>query len=190
MEKTAEMQKAEENAIGVWRFYLPLPVLLAGFLVWKRTSLDVLTLVRYSLLLGFGYCAAIYDLRKRIVPNLLLLGMLAAWVMWAGAAALTDWDTALLYILRALAGGAILGLSALLVYFLSRRGLGGGDVKFLAVSGLYLTVGPGLMAIFLGTVLSALTALVLMLLRKIGTKDAIPLVPFLYIGILAVSVLA
>ena len=80
--------------------------------------------------------------------------------------------------------------AALLVYLLSRKGLGGGDVKFLAAAGLYLTVGPGLTAVILGTLLSALTALVLMALRKLSVKDAIPLIPFLYVGILVVLFLS
>ena len=84
----------------------------------------------------------------------------------------------------------MLGLAALIVYLLSKKGLGGGDVKFLATAGLYLTVGPGLTAVILGTVLSAMTALLLMALRKISLKDAIPLIPFLYAGILIVAFFA
>ena len=120
------------------------------------------------------------------MPNLLLLVMLAAWVLWAAALALVRWELLLRLLLPSLVGGLVLSGAALLVYLLSRKGLGGGDVKFLAAAGLYLTVGPGLTAVILGTLLSALTALVLMALRKLSVKDAIPLIPFLYVGILVV----
>ena len=107
-----------------------------------------------------------------------------------GAFALVRWEEFLRLLLQSLAGGLVLGLAALVVYLLSRKGLGGGDVKFLAAAGLYLTVGPGLTAVILGTVLSAVTALVLMALRKLSVRDAIPLIPFLYAGILTVAFFA
>ena len=66
----------------------------------------------------------------------------------------------------------------------SRKGLGGGDVKLMAVSGLYLGAGSVLPAMLYGSVLAAVTAGVLIALKKIGRKDAIPLVPFLYAGML------
>jgi len=35
-----------------------------------------------------------------------------------------------------------------------------------------------------GTILAALTGLILILLKKLGRKDAMPLAPFIYAGIL------
>ena len=177
-----------EHRRALW--YLGLPVLLAALIVLKYRQQDTMTLLRNLLLLAFGYCAAVRDLQARTVPNLLLLVMLAAWVLWAAALALVQWDLLLRLLLPSLAGGLVLSGAALLVYLLSRKGLGGGDVKFLAVAGLYLMVGPGLTAVILGTILSALTALVLMALRKLSVKDAIPLIPFLYVGILVILFLS
>lgn len=169
---------------------LGLAALMLGFVLVKRQQLDAMTLLRYLLLLIAGYCAALSDIRARVVPNVLMLLMLAAWVFWMGALALVQWEQFLLLLMQSLAGGLTLGLAALIVYLLSKKGLGGGDVKFLAVSGLYLTVGPGLTAVIFGTILSAVTALLLMALRKISIKDAIPMIPFLYAGILAVAFFA
>ena len=73
----------------------------------------------------------------------------------------------------------------LAVYLVSRKGLGGGDVKFMAASGLYLGVDV-LPAMFYGSVLSAAAGLGLLLAKKIGRRDAIPLAPFLFAGILIV----
>ena len=151
-----------ERRSALW--YLGLPVLLAALTLLKYRQQDAMTLLR----------------------SLLLLVMLAAWVLWAAALALVRWELLLRLLLPSLVGGLVLSGAALLVYLLSRKGLGGGDVKFLAAAGLYLTVGPGLTAVILGTLLSALTALVLMALRKLSVKDAIPLIPFLYVGILVV----
>ena len=163
-------------------------LLSCALIQWRQ--LDAMTLLRYLLLLAPGYCASLSDLRERLVPHVLMLLMLAAWVLWMGSFALVRWEEFLRLLLQSLAGGLVLGLAALVVYLLSRKGLGGGDVKFLAAAGLYLTVGPGLTAVILGTVLSAVTALVLMALRKLSVRDAIPLIPFLYAGILTVAFFA
>ena len=78
------------------------------------------------------------------------------------------------------------GILLLVVYLVSRKGLGGGDVKFMAVSGLYLGAADVLPALLYGAVLSALVGAVLVLLKKISMRDAIPLVPFLFAGMLFV----
>ena len=93
-----------------------------------------------------------------------------------GVKALTD----------SLYGMALGGGLFLLVYLFSRRGLGGGDVKFMAAAGLYLGFSGVIPAILYGTILAALTGLILILLKKIKRKDAIPLAPFLFIGILII----
>jgi prepilin signal peptidase PulO-like enzyme (type II secretory pathway) len=62
--------------------------------------------------------------------------------------------------------------------------LGGGDVKFMSVAGLYLGFSGTIPVILFGTVIAALTGLVLILLKKINRKDSIPLAPFLFIGII------
>ena len=72
----------------------------------------------------------------------------------------------------------------MLIYIISRNGLGGGDVKFMAVAGLYLGFSGTVPAILYGTLLAAFTGLVLIVLKKLGRKDTMPLVPFLFVGIM------
>ena len=57
-------------------------------------------------------------------------------------------------------------------------------MKLMAVSGLYLGADGVLPAMLYGSVLSALAAILLILCKKIERKDTIPLVPFLYAGML------
>jgi len=72
----------------------------------------------------------------------------------------------------------------LFVYIVSKKGLGGGDVKFMAVAGLFLGLSGVFTTMFYGTCLAAAFGLLLIALKKIGRKDAIPLAPFLYVGII------
>jgi len=54
----------------------------------------------------------------------------------------------------------------------------------MAAAGLYLGFSETVPAILYGTVLAALVGLVLILLKKIGRKDTMPLAPFLFAGII------
>ncbi len=73
----------------------------------------------------------------------------------------------------------------LLIALVSRGGMGGGDIKFAAVIGLFLGWPNGLFAVFLGCMLAGLVGIVLLLTRLKGRKDAIPFGPFLCAGALA-----
>jgi leader peptidase (prepilin peptidase)/N-methyltransferase len=95
-----------------------------------------------------------------------------------------DINTALPALARSFFGSLAAGGLFLLIYAISRNGLGGGDVKFMAVTGLYLTFYHVAPAMLYGTVLSAGAAGVLLLFKKIGKKDALALIPFLYAGII------
>ena len=164
--------------------YTGMPVLATAFLLLSAGVLDPFIVLRFELLIVFGYIAAAIDLRTRRIPNSLVLLMLASWILVMIPRLFYDTDMAVALFVDSAVGFAIGGVIFLLVYFISRKGLGGGDVKFMAVVGLYLGSAGILPAMLCGTVLAALTALMLILLKRISKKDAIPLSPFLYAGIL------
>lgn len=165
--------------------YLALPVILAAYLGLKSggqapTQLLLLRLV----LLTLCYAAAVTDLRRQRVDNRLVAALGIAWVLILAPLVLVDPEGALTMGGTGLAGFLLAGAVLLLVYFVSRKGLGGGDVKLMTVAGLYLGYDGALSALLYGSVLAALSALVLILGKKMTAKDTIPLVPFLYVGIL------
>jgi len=141
-------------------------------------------MLQYELIVVFGYVTAIIDLKTRRIPNSLILAMLTAWVLTITPMLFIYANASVEYIKDSALGFAFGGGLFLLVYMISRKGLGGGDVKFMAVAGLYLGFGGAIPVMLYGTVLAALTGLTLVLLKRIGRKDAIPLAPFLYAGIL------
>ena len=164
--------------------YIGIPMICASLLLLRAGRMDSFAMLRYELIIVFGYLAAIIDIKEKKIPNSLVLAMLAAWVLIMAPKLFIDTDAAIVLLMDSVIGFAIGGGIFLLVYIISRKGLGGGDVKFMAAAGLYLGLSGILPAMFCGTVLAALTGGVLILLKKIGRKDAIPLAPFLYAGIL------
>lgn len=166
------------------RYYVGLPIAAAAICAACWTRLEPVELLVREMLTVFGYFAAVSDWTEKRVPNTLLKCMLGAWVLILVPQLFLQTENA---VFRLLAGGLGLLIGGgifLLVYLFSRGGLGGGDVKLMAASGLYLGVQNVLPAMLYGSILASIAGGILILMKKIGRKDAIPLVPFLYAGIL------
>ena len=164
--------------------YIGLPIISTALLVLRAAQLGPLITLQFVMLIILGYITAVFDIKTQIIPNRIILIMLASWVMIITPSLLYNTDAAAGMMVDAIFGFALGGGLFLIVYIISHKELGGGDVKFMAASGLYLGMGRILPAIFFGTVLAALTGLTLILMKKIGRKDTIPLAPFLFAGIL------
>ena len=164
--------------------YAGIPLFCCALLLIHAGSADAFTLLRLGILVIAGYAASISDLKTMRVPNSYPIAMLAAWIMLMTPKLFYDTDSAVRILTDSALGLALGGGLFILVYLISRKGLGGGDVKFMAIAAMYLGFSGSVSAILIGTVLAALVGLALITLKKIGRKDPIPLIPFLYIGIL------
>jgi len=164
--------------------YIGIPVLAAALFFMRRNTLSANQLLQLALLLLFGYLATVTDIKSKLVPNRLVLFMFAAWVLVFIPYLFLRIEAALPLLLSSALGFVLSGVIFLLVYLISRKGLGGGDVKLMAVAGLYLGLGRVLPAMLIGSVLAAVAAVILILAKKMDSKGTIPLVPFLYVGIL------
>lgn len=164
--------------------YAGIPLLAIALLLVRWNSADGFTLLQHELLLVIGYVAAVKDIREKVISNRTILALLVCWLLTMLPQLAADIEVGMNRLVNAAVGFLIGGVLFLLVYLISKNGLGGGDVKFMAVVGLYLGLNGILPAMLYGSILAALFGLVLILLKKIGRKDAIPLAPFLYVGIL------
>lgn len=162
--------------------YVGIPAL--EMLLWLfRRGAEPVELLLDGVLLAMGYLAALGDLREKRIPNCLVGAMLCAWVLILIPQLFYHTKSALWLLISGGVGFLLAGFVFLTVYLVSRKGLGGGDVKFMAVSGLYLGADV-LPAMLYGSVFSAVVGIGLLSIKKIGRRDAIPLAPFLYAGIL------
>lgn len=164
--------------------YLGIPVLLLALFLLRGWRTEPLQLLMWGALITFGYLAAMGDFLNKRVPNRLVGWMAAAWALIMMPQLFFRTEEALRFLISGGLGFLMGGGLFLLVYFVSRGGLGGGDVKLMAAAGLYLGFQDVLQVMLYGSILAALTGGGLILMKKIDRKDAIPLVPFLYAGIL------
>jgi prepilin signal peptidase PulO-like enzyme (type II secretory pathway) len=147
-------------------------------------ALSTFSLLRTALLIILSYIAMVIDIKTKHIPNMLILVMFAGWLLLITPMMFFDTETGIKVLIDSIYGLLLGGGMFLLVYLLSRKGLGGGDVKFMSAAGLYLGFSGTIPVILFGTILAALTGLVLIMLKKINRKDSIPLAPFLFIGII------
>ena len=134
-----------------------------------------LTLVKYLFLCSLLIAISLIDLRYYIIPNSLVITGLVGGVLLNIAAR----DVGAL--------SAIIGILAtsgflLLIALLSKGGMGGGDIKLAAVTGLFLGWPLAPFGLFLGAGAGGLLAIFLLLFKLRGRKDPLPFGPFISLG--------
>ncbi|MEW9670847.1 A24 family peptidase [Ammoniphilus sp. 3BR4] len=84
------------------------------------------------------------------------------------------------YLMGILAGGGLLFLIAIV----SRGGMGGGDIKLMAVVGMAIGWKLTLLSFFLASLIGGVIGVLLLVTKKVKRKEPIPFGPFLAIGIM------
>ncbi len=124
------------------------------------------------------------DLDHSIIPDELqiagLINTIAylGWVWYSGGHAFNLLDHGLGFLI----GGGLY----LLLAVITRGGMGGGDIKLMAILGLWLGSGGILWVVLLSSNIGAVISLLLMALKIKGRKDFIPFGPFIVIAAMLV----
>lgn len=166
-------------------------ILIEAVSIWLFVSYGYhwTKIIRYLCLNAFMIVLARIDQQKTIVPNKLLIAMLAvrAVLLVIEIASYPEyWKELLISSGGGLAAGLILFLIA---YVLSRKSIGMGDVKLAAVLGWYLGISLIWWDLAVGLCCAGLYCVIQLLRKKLTMKDSIPLVPFLAIGTIVVLLL-
>lgn len=173
-----------KNWIKEHKVYVLCAVMISGGLCVEFCFLhyEFLKCLRYlTLLLGLWIIAWIDNKEKRI-PNKILLwmaGIRAGFLMLECIIYMEYFGTLLITFI----GGAVVsGGMFLLCYFLSRGGMGAGDVKLLTVVGFYVGMGTIFTDIFLTVCSAAIYTVIFLLLKKIKMKEEVSFAPFVLAG--------
>lgn len=128
-----------------------------------RFDLTVLCLRNYVFLCCL-FCLSLVDLESFVIPDECHIISVAAWVVTLPFTFISPLDTGLRILAGIVFGGGILLVSNILDRVLGRESLGGGDVKLLAVTGLYLSMAGTLFALMLACVIG-------LVFYALGKKD-------------------
>jgi leader peptidase (prepilin peptidase) / N-methyltransferase len=144
-----------------------------GLLVW-RFGVDLQTVV-YALLYSSLLVITFIDLDYQIIPDRITLpGMIVG--LLASAVILP------LGFLNALIGLLLGGALFYGVAVASRGGMGGGDIKLIAMIGAFLGWKQALLTIFVGALAGSVIGLFLMAFKGKSRKYPVPFGPFLSLG--------
>ncbi len=138
-----------------------------------------------AFLFYFAFVAAlivvtVIDLYHQIIPDVIsipgiVVGLLASLLI----PEISFWNS----LIGILVGGGSLFLVATLYQWLFKReGMGGGDVKLLAMIGAFLGWKAVLLTIILSSLIGSITGILIMVLKGKDFKYAIPFGPFLSLG--------
>jgi leader peptidase (prepilin peptidase) / N-methyltransferase len=143
-------------------------------LLWIKLGLSI-PFSAYAALTSTLLTVALIDYDHKIIPNTITLpGIVIGLGLSVWALPITPLGS----LLGVLIGGTFFYLIALV----SRGGMGGGDIKLIAMIGAFLGWQGVLFTIFSGALLGSLVGVGLMLLGKKGRKDKVPFGPFLACG--------
>ncbi len=163
-----------------WRY--PFVELLNGFLflaVFYLLGFHAATLV-YWIFVSSLLVITFIDFDHQIIPDLISLpgivvGFVGSfWVPWV------SWSESLLGIM--LGGGSLWLVAFAYHLFAKKEGMGGGDIKLLAMLGAFLGWKAILPIIFLSSFAGSLVGVPVMIAHKSGSKMALPFGPFLALG--------
>jgi len=163
-----------------------------GIISWRYPAVEALTGAGYALIVladGPGVALAkdivffsllvpitFIDIDHRIIPDALSLGGLVAGLLLSLLPG-GDWRASLAG--GVLGGGILYGTALAYEKATGREGMGGGDIKLIAMIGAFLGWRGALLTIFLGSVLGVAGGLLAMRRGNEGLKTAIPFGPFL-----------
>ncbi len=135
----------------------------------------------------FAFAAALVvitfiDLDHQIIPDVISLPGIAVGLAFSLVSPLVTPVDAILGVLAG--GGTLLAVAWLYKTFRGQEGMGGGDIKLLAMIGAFLGWQSIFVTLFVGSVIGSIIGVVIMLYEGADAKLAIPFGPFLAGGAL------
>lgn len=155
--------------------------LCAEFMMFNYSILKIL---RYLILLCAMFVIAWIDQHDRRIPNRILIFLLTIRMVLLVVEWITVPAMGMALLISSLLGLLIGGGLFLIAHFISRGGVGMGDVKLFAVIGFYVGGGSIMPVVFLSALSSALYSVVMLALKKISLKAEIPFAPFVLVGMI------
>jgi len=133
----------------------------------------------------FSFVAAlivvtVIDLYHQIIPDVISIPGIGVGLLGALIVPSITFFNSLLGIL--LGGGSLFVVATLYQWLFKREGMGGGDVKLLAMIGAFLGWKSVILTILLSSLIGSITGMIIMVIKGKDFKYAIPFGPFLSLG--------
>lgn len=151
-------------------------------MILAEMALSKINITSYIVVFAILITASIIDIKERRIPdNLIIAGLVIGLTLalYNTEHSLTD----------GLMAGVTAGLVLLLISYITKGGIGLGDVKLFGCAGVYLGLESTVSAMLIAAVLSGLFSFVLICISPDNKKREIPFAPFIMVGALAAVML-
>jgi leader peptidase (prepilin peptidase)/N-methyltransferase len=133
----------------------------------------------------FSFVAAlivvtVIDLHHQIIPDVISLPGIGVGLLASLVIPQITFFNSLIGIL--LGGGSLFLVATVYQWLFKREGMGGGDVKLLAMIGAFLGWKAVILTILLSSLIGSITGILIMVMKGKDFKYAIPFGPFLSLG--------
>ncbi|MCQ2427146.1 MAG: A24 family peptidase [Clostridia bacterium] len=142
---------------------------------------DMLRSSELMLLFWLMLLVTVTDLSDRIIPNAVVLAGFCIRAVYLAIGAVTG--NAAYSLKDALIGWSAVSVAVLVIYLMSKKGLGGGDVKLISLLALCFGLWGSFLVLFVTFALSSLFGGIMVISKRAGMKDSFPLAPFLLAGV-------
>jgi len=176
---------ADETKLTTVLLLAYIAVLVMNIVYHNRTETGdaVLKLAKWNTIYCGTLLIAIIDKRERKIPNELILTLLCLRAVLLVIEVLVVSDQFKIVVLYPLIGAVIASMIILAAMIVSKNGVGMGDVKLYFAIGLYVGSTNIMAVLFYSIVASALFGAFLLITKKAGLKDYMPMAPFAFFGL-------
>ncbi len=158
--------------------------LAVQLLLSLRAGLPPAECLPYGLLISASFLVTLTDLSERRIPDAAVIAVLAGAVILTSAEMILGGGRPLRCLAMRLLGAAVGGGVPFAASALSKGGIGGGDIKYLGATGLFLGLGDMLTVMTATMLLASAAGIAMIVFKKAGLRDEMPLAPFICAGIL------
>jgi leader peptidase (prepilin peptidase)/N-methyltransferase len=152
---------------------------LGSLLLMTRFGLSLSYLV-YFVFIASLIVVTVIDLYHQIIPDVISLPGIGVGLLASLIIPQMTFLNSLIGIL--LGGGSLFLVATVYQWLFKREGMGGGDVKLLAMIGAFLGWKSVILTILLSSLIGSITGVIIMVLKGKDFKYAIPFGPFLSLG--------
>ena len=124
------------------------------------------------------------DLKEKIIPNELILSGICFWLILSVFEVFLANTSLKQVLLFSLSGAGICGGVLFIIAIIVKSALGMGDVKMFFVIGLLYGLTNTYSILLFSIIIMAIISIVLLMLKKVTRKTAVPMAPFVALGFL------
>ena len=152
---------------------------LGSLFLFAKYGLSISYLVYFAFIASL-IVVTVIDLYHQIIPDVISLPGIGVGLLASLVIPQITFVNSLIGIL--LGGGSLFLVATVYQWLFKREGMGGGDVKLLAMIGAFLGWKSVILTILLGSLIGSITGIIIMILKGKDFKYPIPFGPFLSLG--------